>query len=64
MEMFLEPIDASLEDIDVAETIQIVEDYKISDIESASMAVALCRGIRKNIRTGNTSSMAMAVTKT
>ena len=47
MEMFLEPIDASLEDIDVAETIQIVEDYKILDIESASMAVALCRGIRK-----------------
>ena len=48
MELFLEPIDASLEDIDVAETIQIVEDYKILDIESASMAVALCRGIRKN----------------
>ena len=47
MEMFLEPIDACLEDIDVAETIQIVEDYKILDIESASMAVALCRGIRK-----------------
>ena len=47
MDMFLEPMDANLEDIDVAETIQIVEDYKILDIESASMAVALCRAIRK-----------------
>ena len=47
LDMFLEPIDASLEDIDVAETIQIVEDYKILDIESASMAVALCRALRK-----------------
>src|SRR4030095_16366623 len=33
-------------DLDVAETIRVVEDYKPLDIESASMALTLCRGIR------------------
>lgn len=44
--LFLEPIEARLDDLDPAETIRIVEDYKPLDVESASMALALCRGIR------------------
>jgi asparagine synthase (glutamine-hydrolysing) len=45
--LFLEEIDASLESLDVKETIRVVEDYKALDIESASMAMTLCRGIRQ-----------------
>jgi asparagine synthase (glutamine-hydrolysing) len=44
--LFLEPIEADRSSLDVRETIRIVEDYKPLDIESATMAVALCRGIR------------------
>lgn len=44
--LFLEPIEADPASLDVPETIRIVEDYKPLDIESATMAVALCRGIR------------------
>ena len=45
--LFLEPIEADRSSLDVQETIRIVEDYKPLDIESATMAVALCRGIRE-----------------
>ena len=45
--LFLEPIEVDRSALDVQETIRIVEDYKPLDIESASMAVALCRGIRR-----------------
>jgi asparagine synthase (glutamine-hydrolysing) len=44
--LFLEPIEADPAMLNVAETIRIVEDYKPLDIESATMALALCRGIR------------------
>jgi asparagine synthase (glutamine-hydrolysing) len=44
--LFLEPIEADRATLDVRETIRLVEDYKPLDIESATMAVALCRGIR------------------
>ncbi len=44
--LFLEPIQSDAASLDVLETIGIVEDYKPLDIESASMAAALCRGIR------------------
>ena len=44
--LFLEPIEADLGSLDVAETIRIVEDYKPLDIEAASMGLTLCRGIR------------------
>ena len=44
--LFLEPIEADLADLNVAETIRVVEDYKPLDIESASMAMTLYRGIR------------------
>jgi asparagine synthase (glutamine-hydrolysing) len=46
LSLFLEPIEARPDDLDAAETIRIVEDYKPLDIESASMALALCRGLR------------------
>ena len=47
LEMFLEPIEADLGSLDVAETIRVIEDYKPLDIECASMGLALCKGIRE-----------------
>jgi asparagine synthase (glutamine-hydrolysing) len=44
--LFLEPITTNAALLDVNETIRLIEDYKPLDIESATMAVALCRGIR------------------
>jgi len=46
LSLFLEPIEADPSALDVGETIRLLEDYKPLDIESATMAVALCRGIR------------------
>ena len=46
LELFLEPIEADPATLNPAETIRITEDYKPLDIESATMALALCRGIR------------------
>ncbi len=46
MSLFLEPIEADASALDVSETIRVVEDYKPLDIESATMAMALGRGIR------------------
>lgn len=45
--LFLEPIEVSPSSLDVAETIRIIEDYKALDVQSATMAIALCRGIRE-----------------
>jgi asparagine synthase (glutamine-hydrolysing) len=45
--LFLEAIEADPSDLDVNETIRVVEDYKPLDIECASMGLALCRGIRE-----------------
>jgi hypothetical protein len=44
--MFLEPIEADASALDANATIRVVEDYKPLDIESATMARALGRGIR------------------
>ena len=44
--LFLEPIEAEISSLDVSETIRLIEDYKPLDVESATMAIALCRGIR------------------
>jgi len=44
--LYLEPVQADSRTMDVRETIRLLEDYKPLDIESATMAVALCRGIR------------------
>jgi asparagine synthase (glutamine-hydrolysing) len=46
LSIFLEPIEADPATLDAAETIRLLEDYKPLDIESATMAIALCRGIR------------------
>jgi asparagine synthase (glutamine-hydrolysing) len=45
--LFLEVIEADPASLDPFETIRIVEDYKSLDVESATMALALCRGIRR-----------------
>ncbi len=47
LSLFLEPIEADPATLDVSETIRLVEDYKPLDVESATMAIALCRGIRE-----------------
>jgi asparagine synthase (glutamine-hydrolysing) len=45
--LFLEVIEADPGSLDPLETIRIVEDYKSLDVESATMVLALCRGIRQ-----------------
>lgn len=47
LSMFSEPVEASVADLDPAETVRIVEDYKPLDIEAATMMLALLRGIRR-----------------
>ncbi len=44
--LFLEPVEMDASLLDVDETIRVVEDYKALDVESATMAMALCRGVR------------------
>jgi asparagine synthase (glutamine-hydrolysing) len=46
LSLFLEPIAMDASKLDAGNTICIIEDYKPLDIESATMAIALCRGIR------------------
>src|ERR1700722_4635455 len=43
----LEPVAADEKALDVDETIRVVEDYKALDVQSATMAMALCRGLRQ-----------------
>jgi len=45
--LFLEPVEVDTSSLDVDETIRVVEDYKALDVESATMAMALCRGLRR-----------------
>lgn len=47
LELFLEPIQIKPEDLDWQKTIEVVEDYKPLDIQSATMNYALLQGIRK-----------------
>ena len=44
--MFLEVIDVPREQVDFREAIRAIEDYKPLDVQSATMALALCQGIR------------------
>jgi asparagine synthase (glutamine-hydrolysing) len=44
--LFLEPIEISADAVDWREAVRVVEDYKPLDVQSAAMALALCRGIR------------------
>jgi asparagine synthase (glutamine-hydrolysing) len=45
--LFLEPVAADASSLNVDETIRVVEDYKALDVQSATMAMALCRGVRQ-----------------
>lgn len=45
--LFLEVIDVAPEALNVRETIRVIEDYKPLDVQSATMGLALCRGIRQ-----------------
>ena len=45
--LFLEVIHADRGDLDLAETLRTIEDYKVLDVECASMGLALCQGIRR-----------------
>ncbi|MFG0334746.1 MAG: asparagine synthase-related protein [Maioricimonas sp. JB049] len=45
--MFLEPIDVPLDALDYREAIRVIEDYKPLDVQAATVALALCRGIRE-----------------
>ena len=45
--LFHEPIEAAPDWLDVARTIEVIEDYKVLDVEAATMVMALCRGIRE-----------------
>lgn len=47
LELFLEPIESTLADLDISGAIRVVEDYKPLDIQCAAMGLALHRGIRK-----------------
>jgi asparagine synthase (glutamine-hydrolysing) len=47
LELFLEPIEVDPSSLNVEETIGLLEDYKPLDIQSGTMAIALCRGIRE-----------------
>lgn len=44
--LFLEPIEVPPDWIDPLEAVDVVEDYKLLDVESAAAALALLRGIR------------------
>ena len=47
LSLFLEEIDARPDDLDVNETLRVLEDYKSLDVECAAMGLRLCRGIRE-----------------
>ncbi len=62
--LFLEPIEAPRSAVDWREAVRVIEDYKPLDVQSGAMALALCRGIRRAIPIGASSSTATAATKT
>jgi asparagine synthase (glutamine-hydrolysing) len=45
--LFLEQVATDASSLDVDETIRVIEDYKPLDVQSATMAMALCRGVRQ-----------------
>lgn len=48
LELFLEPMETTRSELDFREAIRTTEDYKPLDVQSATMALALCRGIRRH----------------
>ncbi len=51
LSMFLEEVEATPDDLDVSETLRVLEDYKKLDVECATMGLRLCRGIRERYPT-------------
>jgi asparagine synthase (glutamine-hydrolysing) len=47
LSMFLEEIEGRPGDLDVADTVRVLEDYKRLDVECAAMNLLFCRGIRQ-----------------
>ena len=47
LSMFLEEISADAGELDMCETVRVLEDYKSLDVECAAMGLRLCRGIRE-----------------
>jgi asparagine synthase (glutamine-hydrolysing) len=47
LSVFLEEIEAAPNDLDVDETLHVLEDYKPLDVECAAMGLRLCQGIRQ-----------------
>jgi asparagine synthase (glutamine-hydrolysing) len=47
LSMFLEEIEAAPDDLDVEDTLRVLEDYKPLDVECAAMALRLCKEIRE-----------------
>jgi asparagine synthase (glutamine-hydrolysing) len=47
LSLFLEEIEGTPDDLDVEETLRVIEDYKPLDVECAALALRLCRGIRE-----------------
>ncbi len=45
--LFHEPIHVEAGEVDVAETLRVLEDYKPLDVECGAMGLALCRAIRR-----------------
>jgi asparagine synthase (glutamine-hydrolysing) len=46
LSMFLEEIAGRADDLDIEQTLRVLEDYKSLDVECAAMGLLLCRGIR------------------
>lgn len=46
LELFLEPVEVSYSELDWKSAVRMVEDYKPLDIQSATMSLALLKGIR------------------
>ncbi|MCA9120875.1 MAG: asparagine synthetase B family protein [Planctomycetaceae bacterium] len=46
LSMFLEVVDVRRDQVDFRDAIRVIEDYKPLDVQSATMALALCQGIR------------------
>jgi asparagine synthase (glutamine-hydrolysing) len=47
LSLFLEEVSGTADDLDVEQTLRVVEDYKPLDIECAAMGLLLCKGIRE-----------------
>ena len=47
MSLYLEPVEVSAADVNFRDAVRVIEDYKPLDVQSATMALAICRGIRQ-----------------